>query len=277
MDEIETGVLPARHPYARIGTGSRTVLYIPGLSFTAEPSNLSTIRRMWKAWLGPIERHDLTIVQIGRRADLAPGSSAADVADDYATVIRERWGEPVRVFGISTGGHYAQWLAIRHPDLVHRLVLGFTAHRVPPEPLERQNRAVEHFTAGRWRAGWAEFGPFATPRFPRLASTVLWLLGPYVGGRYSDLRVLRIDAHADDTHDATAHLGSIRCPTLVASGGRDVAYPPDVVRELVSGIPNVRHIEYPKASHLGPGKAFAADACRFLGGHQRSETDPVRG
>jgi len=50
MDEIETGVLPAGHPFARIGTGSRTVLYIPGLSFTAEPSNVSTIRRMWKAW-----------------------------------------------------------------------------------------------------------------------------------------------------------------------------------------------------------------------------------
>jgi pimeloyl-ACP methyl ester carboxylesterase len=264
--EIESGVLPAGHPYARIGTGSRTVLYIPGLSFTAEPSKVSTLRRMWKAWLGPIERHDLTIVQIGRRADLAPGSSAADVADDYATVIQARWGEPVCVFGISTGGHYAQWLAIRHPDLVERLVLGFTAHRVPPGPLERQDRAVEHFLAGRWRSGWAEFGPFGAARFPRVASAAMWLLGPYVGGRYTDLRVLRIDAHADATHDSTARLGEIRCPTLVASGGRDVAYPPDIVRELVAGIPDVRHIEYPNASHLGPGKPFAEDACAFLGG-----------
>jgi pimeloyl-ACP methyl ester carboxylesterase len=221
---------------------------------------------MWKAWLGPIERHDLTIVQIGRRADLAPGSSAADVADDYATVIQARWGEPVCVFGISTGGHYAQWLAIRHPDLVERLVLGFTAHRVPPGPLERQDRAVEHFLAGRWRSGWAEFGPFGAARFPRVASAAMWLLGPYVGGRYTDLRVLRIDAHADATHDSTARLGEIRCPTLVASGGRDVAYPPDTVRELVAGIPDVRHIEYPNASHLGPGKPFAEDACAFLGG-----------
>ena len=170
------------------------------------------------------------------------------------------------MFGISSGGHYAQWLAIRHPELVERLVLGFTAHRVPHEPLDRQNRAVAHFTAGRWRAGWAEFGPFAMPRFPRVASAALWLLGPYIGGRYSDLRVLAIDAHADDTHDATSHLAEIRCPTLVASGGRDRAYPPDVVRELVAGIPHARHIEYPKASHLGPGPVFAEDACAFLAG-----------
>ena len=41
MVDIETGVLPAGHPYARIGTGSRTVLYLPGLSFTAEPSTVA--------------------------------------------------------------------------------------------------------------------------------------------------------------------------------------------------------------------------------------------
>jgi hypothetical protein len=26
-----------------------------------------------------------------------------------------------------------------------------------------------------------------------------------------------------------------------------------------------RHIEYPGASHLGPGKVFGVDACTFLG------------
>jgi pimeloyl-ACP methyl ester carboxylesterase len=265
MAEIETGTLRAGHPYARIGTGSHTVVYMPGLSFTAEPSTVPSIRRSWKAWLEPIAGHDLTVVQVGRHADLAPGSTAADVADDYAAVIREEWARPVGVMGISSGGHYAQWLAIRHPELVERLVLGFTAHRVPADPLARQNRAVEHFRAGRWRAGWAEFGPFAVPGYPRLASAALWLVGPYVGGRYSDLRVLAIDADADDTHDATAHIRDIQCPVLVASGGRDLAYPPDIVRELVAGISNARHIEYPKAGHLGAGKRFAEDACTFLG------------
>jgi pimeloyl-ACP methyl ester carboxylesterase len=266
MVEIETGVLPAGQPFARIGSGSRPVLYIPGLSFTAEPSSIAATRRAWKRWLEPIARHDLTVIQVGRRADLNPGSSAADVADDYATVVRQQWGGPMGVFGISSGGHYAQWLAIRHPDLVERLILGFTAHRVPDDVREHQNRAVEHFLGGRWRQGWAMFGPWAVPRFPRIASAALWLIGPYVGGRYDDLRVLAIDAHADDTHDSTARLGDIRCPTLVASGGRDLAYPPALVRELVAGIPNVRHIEYPNAGHMGPGKPLAEAVCAFLAG-----------
>src|SRR6185436_12705574 len=164
MVDIETGVLPTGHPYARIGTGSRTVLYLPGLSFTAEPSTVASTRRSWKRWLDIIARHDLLFVQVGRRADLPPGSTTGDVADDYAAVIREQWGSAVGVMGISTGGHYAQWLAIRHPKLVERLVLGFTAHRVPDDVKVRQRRAVNHFLAGQWRKGWALFGPWALPR-----------------------------------------------------------------------------------------------------------------
>lgn len=84
-------------------------------------------------------------------------------------------------------------------------------------------------------------------------------------GRPKDLRVLRIDAHVDDTTDTTDHLGQVRCPTLVVSGGRDLAYPPARVGELVAGLSDVRHIVYPNAGHMGPGRVFAEDACAFLG------------
>jgi pimeloyl-ACP methyl ester carboxylesterase len=246
------------------------VLYIPGLSFTAEAQTPKAVRRAWRAWLQPIDRHGLTFVEVGRRADLRPGSTAADVADDYADVIRREWGSAVGVMGISTGGHYAQWLAIRHPDLVDRLVLGFTAHRLTEEVREHQRRMVTHFFAGRWRAGFALMGPWFLPKLPRLGSAATWLLGPYIIGRPRDLRVLAIDADADENHDSTEHLGDIRCPTLVASGGRDLAYPPDLVRELVAGLPNVRHVAYRDAGHIGPGAPFAEDACAFLAGRDSS-------
>ena len=262
---IETGRLPSGHPYAQIGSGSRVVLSIPGLSFTADVSKPASIRRSWKRWLEPIRRHGLTVVDVGRRADLPPGSSSADIADDYAAVIRERWGTAVGVMGISTGGGYAQWLASRHPELVDRLVLAYTGHRVPSEAAAVQRRAVDHFLAGRWRSGFALMAPWVVPEHARIATAVAWLLGPYVTGRPTDLRVLRLDADADDAHDATDALAEIRCPTLVISGGRDLAYPPDLTRELVAGIPNVRHIDYPDAGH-GRGSRFPEDACAFLAG-----------
>jgi len=45
---IETGVLPTRHPYARIGTGARVVLSIPMLSLTHEPAKPGSVRWLWK-------------------------------------------------------------------------------------------------------------------------------------------------------------------------------------------------------------------------------------
>ena len=261
---IETGRLPSGHPFARIGTGSRVVLSIPGLSFSADVARPASIRRSWKRWLEPIARHDLTFVDVGRRADLPPGSSSVDIADDYAAVIRELWGAAVGVIGISTGGGYAQWLASRYPELVDRLVLAYTGHRVPPEVAAVQRRAVEHFLADRWRSGFALMAPWAVPEHARIASAVGWLLGPHVAGQPTDLRVLRLDADADDAHDATDALGAIRCPTLVISGGRDPAYPPDLTRDLVAGIPDARHVEYAAAGH-GRGARFPEDACAFLG------------
>jgi pimeloyl-ACP methyl ester carboxylesterase len=163
---IETGVLATGHPFARIGSGPQGVVYLPGLSFTHEPKTPKAVARAWKAWPEPIERHGLTMVEIGRRPDLPSGSTTADIAGDYAAVIRTALDGPVGVMGISTGGGNAMWLAIRHPELVERLVLD----------------------------------------------------------------------------------------------------PPALVRELVAALPDVRHVEYPRSSHLGPGRPFADDACAFLGG-----------
>lgn len=261
---IEAGTLESGHPYARIGTGSRLVVSIPSLSILPEARTPAQVRRLWKSWLGPIGRHDLTVWDIGRRPDLPTGTTAEDIADDYAAVIRARWNEPVRVMGFSSGGGYAQWLAIRHPELVERLVLGFTGHRITEETRVGQRRAVDLALAGRWRPAYASLASWFVPDHPRIAAAALWILGPMIAGRRADLRALRIDADADDLFDASGHLGDIRCPTLVGSGGRDVAYPPEVTRELVAGIPNARHIDYPTSGHGGPGAAFAEAACAFL-------------
>jgi hypothetical protein len=74
---IETGRLPSGHPSARIGSGARVVLSIPGLSFSADVQKPDSMRRWWKRWLEPIERHGLIVVDVGRRADLPAGRSRA--------------------------------------------------------------------------------------------------------------------------------------------------------------------------------------------------------
>lgn len=130
---VETGVLASGHPFVRVGTGSQPVLSIPGLSFTAEAPSRRWAKFLWKSWLPAVEQRDLTVWDIGRRGDFPTGTTTQGIADDYASLIRARFDGPVGVLGTSTGGAYALWLAIRHPELVDRLVLGFTGPRLTPE------------------------------------------------------------------------------------------------------------------------------------------------
>lgn len=50
---IETGRLASGHPFARVGAGLRVVLYVPGLSFTADVPTPKATARAWKAPLHP--------------------------------------------------------------------------------------------------------------------------------------------------------------------------------------------------------------------------------
>ena len=90
------------------------------------------------------------------------------------------------------------------------------------------------------------------------------MLGPTLVGRPKDPVVLQIDVAAEEGHDAMSRLEAIHCPTLVVSGGRDGAYPPGVVRDLLEGLPHAERIQYEKARHFGPGAAAAHDVASFL-------------
>jgi pimeloyl-ACP methyl ester carboxylesterase len=265
--EAETGTLPSGHPYARLERGTRTVLVIPGLTYTADPPSQRELDQDLVGWPEQAAEHGFEVWRIGRRGDLPVGSTVQDIADDYAAVIRALSTGPVRVYGTGTGGAYAMWLAIRHPDLVARLALGFTGHRLHPDTARAQRRFAVLAGQGRWRSAYGAAGPLYNPRHQRLGSAAFWMLGPTLVGRPRDPVVLQLDVAAEDGHDAMSRLEAIHCPTLVVSGGRDGAYPPGVVRDLLEGLPHAEHIEYEKAGHFGPGAVVAQDVATFLAQH----------
>ena len=240
------------------------MLVIPGLTYTADPPSRRDVDQDLLGWPEEAAQHDLDVWQIGRRGDLSPGSTVQDIADDYDAVIRATFSGPIGVYGVGTGGAYAMWLAIRHPDLVARLALGFTGHKLHPDTARAQRRFAALAGQGRWRSAYGAAGPLYVPRHQRLGSAAFWLLGPSMVGHPKDPVVLAIDVAAEDGHDAMSRLDAIQCPTLVLSGGRDGAYPPGVVRDLLEGLPHAEHIQYPKAGHYGPGAVVARDVATFL-------------
>ena len=180
--------------------------------------------------------------------------------------MRSTFAGPIGVYGVGTGGAYAMWLTIRHPDLVARLALGFTGHKLHPDTARAQRRFAALAGQGRWRSAYGAAGPL----YSRVTSG--WARPP--SGCWvrrlsvvpEDPIVLQLDVAAEAGHDAMSKLAAIQCPTLVVSGGRDGAYPPGVVRDLLEGLPHAEHIQYAKAGHFGPGATVARDVATFLAG-----------
>jgi pimeloyl-ACP methyl ester carboxylesterase len=61
--------------------------------------------------LRPLARQR-TVWWVNRRQGLEPNVSMADIADDYAEVLRTTFDDPVDVMGISTGGSVALQLTV---------------------------------------------------------------------------------------------------------------------------------------------------------------------
>ena len=184
------------------------------------------------------------------RSAAPPGPySTGEMADDYARLARGLNLEGVRVVGISMGGAIAQELALRHPDLVSKLVLVATWARLTPYARE----VFAHLA--RIRA--------AVPPEVFTRTLQLWIWSPAWFDAHLDELLAEQDA-ADGamsqaafdaqaaaciTHHAAERLADIRVPTLVTAGDLDVFVPPVLSQELADGIPQAELEVFPGWAH----------------------------
>jgi pimeloyl-ACP methyl ester carboxylesterase len=250
-------------PYSRSGSGPRPLVIFEGLGFENKP-----MPRRMTAHLYRFLEKDYTIYSVTRKPGLPSGYSMQNMSDDYAAMIREEFGSPVDVIGVSTGGSIAQHFAADHPDLMRRLVLHSTAHT-----LSEAGKAVQ------WR-----IGELARQGHRREAlTTMLGLILPAAGikrdvGRLAvwtagfmlalilpkDLSDLVITIEAEDRHHFKDRLSEITAPTLVVAGDKDPFYSETLFRETAGGIPHARLILYEGMGHPASGKQFRQDVLAFL-------------
>ncbi|MCH7552954.1 MAG: alpha/beta fold hydrolase, partial [Chloroflexi bacterium] len=162
----------------------------------------------------------------------------ADVAEDMAAVIRAAGVKRTAVAGISMGGAIAQELAIRHPDLVERLVLVATYDADD----RRGSFMFEHLAHLRrtlcredyirtllpWIYTWQEMQTSVDPEaaVQRLAED------PYFQTPEAYERQMRatVSFHSRD------RLHRIQCPTSLIFGDEDLFTPMRFARSLQQGI-----------------------------------------
>lgn len=124
LKESSVALENSKVDYAVFGKGKKTMVIIPGL----------TLRDVKGAGLGlalmyRIFAKDYRVYIIDKKSNIEKNCTVFDLANDTAEVMQKLGIENAYVVGVSLGGMIAQEIAINHPELVKKLVLGVTASR----------------------------------------------------------------------------------------------------------------------------------------------------
>lgn len=173
--------------------------------------------------------------------------SIEDHADDLIGLCRHLGIRAATFCGLSVGGLIVQSLYLKKPELVRRLVLADTAHKIGTD--EMWNARISAIEANGIRS---------------LADSVLerWFTRDFHERRRTDLAgyrnmLVRQDAAgyaatcgAIRDADFTASVSSIKVPVLCVVGDQDGSTPPDLVRTTAGMITGARFEIIPGCGHI---------------------------
>ncbi|MFX4261514.1 alpha/beta fold hydrolase [Pelotomaculum propionicicum] len=169
--------------------------------------------------------------------------SMADLADDAAGLAAAVGWDRYHVLGTSMGGMVAQELALRHPAVVDRLVLGVTnagGASAGPSVIDKLDcmSVTEKLKLSDTRQdeAWAAANPETVSRFEAQSRAA----GEALHANPAVLRGFNYQVNAVLKHAAFDRLPQITAPTLVFGGLYDGSNPPEVTRALAGQIPGAR-------------------------------------
>ena len=228
---VKTGSMEMR--YARFGTGQKQFVILPGLSLQYVTDSAEAVAEAYGVF-----SEEYTVWLFDRRSDLPAEYPVREMAGDTAAAFDALGIRDVYLFGASQGGMIAQFLAIDRPDLLHALVLGSSAARIPDDIFHRGNedssilsewiRLAEAGDAAGLTLSFAQ--AVYTPAFFEQYKDLILASAGSVSKK--DLDRFLILARGSEGMDSLGELGRIQCPVLVLGAAEDRVLGAEASREL---------------------------------------------
>lgn len=213
--------------------------------------SLGTSRMIWGAQVEAFsERFRLLRFELpghGGSGSPPPPYSIDELGAGVLALLDEHGIETASYCGISLGGMIGMWLAAHAHDRIEALGLVCTSTYMPPADNWR-SRAELVLSSGLEPIVEASLGRWFTPEFAQSAPDV-------VSAYANELRWTNSAGYAGcclaiADMDLRADLDLILAPTLVISGVRDPATPPDHGALIADGIAGARLLVVEDAAHL---------------------------
>ena len=224
--------------------------HVPWLTLS---HSLATTLDMWQPQVQRLGRH-FTLLRYDTRGH--GGTSAppapytlAQLADDAHALLQHLGVARTHWLGLSMGGMVGQMLAIRHPQVLHRVVLADTTGQVPPAGAQMWGdrmhtartqglQALEQPTLSRWFTD-----PYRAAR-PEVMATIGAMI------RHTSVEGYAGCCAAIASTDTLQALQAQTAPALVIVGAQDQATPPAAAQALADHWPGARLVVLPGAAHL---------------------------
>ena len=224
------------------GTGKKPLVMIPGLRFSTIDGGAQAV-----SWYYRIFAREYRIHMIDRKQPPVPGCTIRDLAEDTARIIKKLGISDACVFGASQGGMIAQEIAIEHPELVSKLVLGVTASRVNDTIREAVGGWLDMSASGNYDEIMKDYliRGYSEAYIKKAKMFIPILLKTQRTMPIDDFVILAKACLTVDTYD---RLDKINAPTLVLGGALDKVVSGEASLEIVERLGCESHI-YPDLSH----------------------------
>ncbi|MBR6114990.1 MAG: alpha/beta hydrolase [Oscillospiraceae bacterium] len=212
--------------YFRFGAGARPLVILPGLSVQSVMGAADAVAKAYRSLADTF-----TIYVFDRRRELPPVYPVRDMARDTAEAFRALRLENVCLFGASQGGMIALVLALEHPELVGRMVLGSSSAHVKEEQFRVIEGWIDLARRGDREGLYLSFGREIYPPavFAQYREALLAAAATVTDGELARFIILAEGIRGFNVAD---RLSGIRCPVLAVGVFEDAVLDADATMEI---------------------------------------------